>query len=128
MPTMSGQVKTYCNIIAHNVAPKLLFDYAGASQRLMGSGESNGTTQRAEKSGQSMACNIRSKTVAKKISRGAPATGRDGTSLYAADGGRKYLNLSERQRALATMATLDPDRALFAMTLAWTGARVSEVL
>jgi integrase len=26
------------------------------------------------------------------------------------------------------MAKLDPDKALFALTLAWTGARVSEVL
>ena len=49
-------------------------------------------------------------------------------SLYAANGGRKYLNSVERQRALAIMATLPPDRALFTLTLAWTGARVSEVL
>src|SRR5437016_5888490 len=34
----------------------------------------------------------------------------------------------ERHRALAIMATLPPERALFALTLAWTGARVSEVL
>jgi integrase len=57
-----------------------------------------------------------------------PAARDDGVSLYAADGGRKYLNLAERQRAFGTMATLDPDKALFALTLAWTGARVSEVL
>jgi integrase/recombinase XerD len=65
-----------------------------------------------------------SKTVAKKFADGQ----RDSVGLYAADGGRKYLNLAERQRALSQMATLDPDKALFAMTLAWSGARVTEVL
>lgn len=48
--------------------------------------------------------------------------------LYAADGARKYLNQTERQRVLAAMAELPADQALFALTLAWTGARVSEVL
>ena len=48
--------------------------------------------------------------------------------LYAADGSRKYLNLDERRSALAAAATLDPSRALFIQTLAWTGARISEVL
>ena len=49
-------------------------------------------------------------------------------SLYATDGGRKYLNRDERQRVLAATASLKPDQALFVLTLAWTGARVSEVL
>lgn len=49
-------------------------------------------------------------------------------SLYAAGGARKYLNTAERQRALAVMQELPPEKALFALTLAWTGARVSEVL
>jgi len=49
-------------------------------------------------------------------------------SLYASDGKRKYLNAAERQRVLAAMRALPVDRALFALTLAWTGARVSEVL
>src|ERR1700733_12152164 len=49
-------------------------------------------------------------------------------SLYAANGARKYLNAAERRRALAAMRKLPPDKALFAMTLAWTGARISEVL
>jgi integrase len=49
-------------------------------------------------------------------------------SLYAPNGARKYLNRDERQRALAAMAELPPDRALFALTLAWTGARVTELL
>jgi integrase/recombinase XerD len=49
-------------------------------------------------------------------------------SLYAPSGARKYLNHAERQRMLAVMATLPVERALFCLTLAWTGARVSEVL
>jgi integrase len=49
-------------------------------------------------------------------------------SLYTPQGGRKYLNHAERRRALAVMATLTVRKALFALTLAWTGARVSEVL
>jgi integrase/recombinase XerD len=48
--------------------------------------------------------------------------------LYAPNGARKYLNRTERQRVLAAAAALKPDEALFALTLAWTGARVSEVL
>jgi integrase/recombinase XerD len=77
------------------------------------------------------ACNGMSKSVA------APGEGRPAMpprahaqdiSLYARDGARKYLNQTERQRVLAAMAALKPDQALFALTLAWTGARVSEVL
>lgn len=49
-------------------------------------------------------------------------------SLYSPNGARKYLNRDERQRALAEMAKLPVDRALFCLTLAWTGGRVSEVL
>jgi integrase/recombinase XerD len=49
-------------------------------------------------------------------------------SLYAPNGGRKYLNRDERQRVLAAMAELPTDQALFALTLAWTGGRSSEVL
>ncbi len=49
-------------------------------------------------------------------------------SLYAKSGYRKYLNAAERQRALAAMRELPAEKALFAFTLAWTGARVSEVL
>jgi integrase len=69
-----------------------------------------------------------SKTVANTYAPGSPARQGEGASLYAIDGSRKYLNLAERQRALGTMAKLDPDSALFSLTLAWTGARVSEVL
>jgi integrase/recombinase XerD len=49
-------------------------------------------------------------------------------SLYAPRGGCKYLNSAERTRALAEMAKLPRAQALFALTLAWTGGRVSEVL
>jgi integrase/recombinase XerD len=52
----------------------------------------------------------------------------EGAGLYAQAGGRKYLNRAERARALAEMAKLPRSQALFALTLAWTGARVSEVL
>jgi integrase/recombinase XerD len=49
-------------------------------------------------------------------------------SLYAGNGARKYLNQSERRRVLAAVKSLQPDHALFALVLAWTGARISEVL
>jgi integrase len=49
-------------------------------------------------------------------------------SLYAANDNRKYLNQEERRRALAAMDALRTDRALCAFTLAWTGARISEVI
>jgi integrase/recombinase XerD len=52
----------------------------------------------------------------------------EGASLYARSGGRKYLNSAERERALSEMGKLSRSQALFALTLAWTGARVSEVL
>jgi integrase/recombinase XerD len=48
--------------------------------------------------------------------------------LYAADGARKYLNHPERERFLAATSTVQRKHALFALTLAWTGARLSEVL
>jgi integrase len=69
-----------------------------------------------------------SKTVAPFSADARPQHGAESASLYAADGGRKYLNAAERARALAVMTALPPDQALFALTLAWTGARVSEVL
>ena len=50
------------------------------------------------------------------------------SSLYAPDGGRKYLNRHERDRVLAAAARLPREKELFVLTLAWTGARVSEVL
>ena len=49
-------------------------------------------------------------------------------ALHDRFGARKYLSRHERQRALAVMPALTTGKALFALTLAWTGARVSEVL
>lgn len=69
-----------------------------------------------------------SNIVAKNFSNHENAPRADVASLYAADGHRKYLNREERLRAIETMHGLDADKALFALTLAWTGARVSEVL
>jgi integrase/recombinase XerD len=75
-------------------------------------------------------CNIMSNTVAAIPETAAMGRDRDppALSLYAPDGARKYLNRDERQRVLAAIEFLEPDQALFASTLAWTGARVSEVL
>jgi hypothetical protein len=50
------------------------------------------------------------------------------STVQTPSGARKYLNHAERQRALAVMAALRADQALFALTLAWTDARVSEVV
>jgi integrase len=69
-----------------------------------------------------------SNTVAGKNALAAPADRGDGASLYAVDGGRKYLNRAESQRVLVVVRRLDASRALFALTLAWTGARLSEIL
>jgi len=61
--------------------------------------------------------------------RGAKAFAGEGVaSLYSPAGGRKYLNREERLALIAAAETLPPERALFVLTLAWTGARVSEVL
>ncbi len=49
-------------------------------------------------------------------------------SLHTRDGQRKFLNDAERRRALAATDDLPEDRALFVQVLAWTGARVSEVM
>jgi integrase/recombinase XerD len=67
-----------------------------------------------------------SKTVA--AFGGRTRTSPDGSGLYARDGARKYLNRVERSRVLAAVAALDPAKALFVLILAWTGARISEVL
>lgn len=64
--------------------------------------------------------------------RARPSAGRfadhGSASLYAANGARKYLNADERRRLLAAVEGLPLSQALFVQTLAWTGARVSEVL
>jgi integrase/recombinase XerD len=76
-------------------------------------------------------CNIMSNTVAASREDGGvmrPDRDQQPLSLYAPDGARKYLNRDERQRVLAAIEFLEPRQALFALTLAWTGARISEVL
>jgi site-specific recombinase XerD len=50
------------------------------------------------------------------------------SGLYGAGGERKYLNREERSRVLAALESLDAKRALFCLLLAWTGARISELL
>lgn len=57
-----------------------------------------------------------------------PDTRTPNFALYDRHGARKYLSRPERQRVLAAMDVLAADKALFALTLAWTGTRVSEVL
>src|ERR1043166_10328713 len=71
-----------------------------------------------------------SNTVAASRETAAMGSNRDPSplSLYAADGARKYLNRDGLQPVVAAIEFLEPDQALFALTLAWTGARVSEVL
>lgn len=70
------------------------------------------------------ACNILTKNVARQSDShfGAEA------GLYGPKGERKYLNREERSRFLRSAEQFDADRCLFALVLAWTGARVSEIL
>ncbi|OQW54889.1 MAG: integrase [Proteobacteria bacterium SG_bin9] len=64
------------------------------------------------------------KTVTPRSSR----FGGEAISLYGTHGERKYLNRYERGRALEAMDRLEVHQSMFAQVLAWTGARVSEVL
>ena len=75
---------------------------------------------------QKFPCNKMSNTVA-AAARRAPGFHAE-RSLYTPCGGRKYVNGAERTRVIAAAARLAPERALFVAMLAWTGARVSEVL
>lgn len=52
----------------------------------------------------------------------------DGYSLYTGTGARKYLNGAERQRALDAADALPPKQALFVLSLAHSGGRLSEIL
>ena len=52
----------------------------------------------------------------------------DHLSLYTPRGERKYVNRAERERVLGVMEKMKRERSLFGLLLAWTGARVSEVL
>lgn len=48
--------------------------------------------------------------------------------LYDASGNRKYLTVPERQRFIEVARRRPPDVETFCLTLAYTGARISEVL
>jgi integrase/recombinase XerD len=52
----------------------------------------------------------------------------EGLSLFGQSGGRKYLNAAERRRFLESAQQLPPPEGLFCHVLAWSGARISEVL
>ncbi|MGD9658009.1 MAG: tyrosine-type recombinase/integrase [Methylocystis sp.] len=52
----------------------------------------------------------------------------EATSLYSRAGARKYLNAEELDRLLEAIGALPTEERLFALTLFWTGARISEVL
>jgi integrase len=52
----------------------------------------------------------------------------DGLSLFGKSGNRKYLNAAERRRFLESAQQLPPPERLFCQVLAWSGARISEVL
>lgn len=74
-------------------------------------------------------CNIMGKTVAAGRRPGEPVGWRaEAASLYAPNGARKYLNLSERALLIQRLSALPAERRVFVLTLVWTGARVSEVL
>jgi integrase len=79
-------------------------------------------------------CNTMGKIVSQDGRRdrvGVPPSSQDAASLYAASRSaaeRKYLNHDERRRVLAAANKLALRPALFALTLAWSGARISEVL
>jgi integrase/recombinase XerD len=51
-----------------------------------------------------------------------------GGSLFGQSGSRKYLNAVERRRFLKSAQRLAPNERLFCLTLAWSGARISEIL
>jgi integrase/recombinase XerD len=52
----------------------------------------------------------------------------DDLNLFGQSGSRKYLNAAERRRFLESAQQLPPRERLFCETLAWSGARISEVL
>lgn len=78
-------------------------------------------------------CNTMGKIVSAGRRRDASgANAFDAASLYAASHRaaveRKYLNHAERRRVLVATDELELRPALFALTLVWSGARISEVL
>src|SRR5579871_2079558 len=63
----------------------------------------------------------------KSVAVFAPSSGSAG-KLYDTNGSRKYLNCAERARLFAAIERIEPHKAAFLLTLAWTGARVTEIL
>jgi integrase/recombinase XerD len=51
-----------------------------------------------------------------------------GLSVFGESGARKYLNATERERFITSARRAPPDVGLFCLVLAWSGARISEVL
>jgi integrase len=49
-------------------------------------------------------------------------------SLYARQGGRKYLNAAERQRFLFALRSVPTRKRLFCAVMFWAGSRISETL
>lgn len=49
-------------------------------------------------------------------------------SLYARQGGRKYLNAAERERFLLALNSAPPRKRLFCGIMFWAGSRISETL
>src|SRR6202451_2238738 len=52
----------------------------------------------------------------------------DGLSLFGQSGSRKYLNAAERQRFIEAAPRAPAKIRLLCLTLAWSGARISEAL
>ncbi len=52
----------------------------------------------------------------------------EGQTLFGQSGSRKYLNAAERRRFLESAQRLPPHERSFCQVLAWSGARISEVL
>ncbi len=52
----------------------------------------------------------------------------DGLTLFGKSASRKYLNAAERRRFLESAQQLPAPERLFCQVLAWSGARISEVL
>lgn len=57
-----------------------------------------------------------------------PARPYRGGNLFSQSGSRKYLNAAERRDFLESAQGLPPNERLFCLTLAWSGARLSEIL
>lgn len=72
--------------------------------------------------------NLSRDLLTRKVAGGQSVFRNRETGLYGARGERKYVNREERCRVLAVIDGLKVEQALFCMLLAFTGARVSELL